>query len=98
MRDLALPLRVTVEQGIHHDGAARVREKLAPQADEAAAGDAEFDTDAAVAVIVHVGDFTFARAELLHDYADEFFRDIDREMLDRFHQLSVDSLRNNFGL
>ena len=71
VRNVALPLGVAVEQSVHDDGAARVGEELAAQADQAAAGHAELDAHAAVAVIVHVGDFAFARSELLHDHADE---------------------------
>ena len=89
MRNFSLPLGVAVEEGVHDDGAARVGEELAAQADQAAAGHAEFDAHAAIAVVVHVGDFAFARAELLHDHADEFFGNVDGQVLDRLHQLAV---------
>ncbi len=48
------------------------------KSDEAAAGNAELDAHAPVAVVVHVGDFAFARAELLHDNADEIFGNVDQ--------------------
>ena len=40
-------------------------------------------------MIVHVGDFAFARSELFHDDADELFGDVDGEVLDGLHQLAV---------
>ena len=68
------------------------------KSDQAAAGHAELDAHAPVAMIVHVGDFALARAELLHDDADEFFWHIDREMLHRFHQLAIDALGDDLRL
>ncbi len=90
VRNLAQPLGVAVEKRIHHDGPARVGQQLAAQADQSAAGNSEFDAHAAVAVVVHVGHLALARAELLHDHADELFRNVDGQVLDRLHQLAVD--------
>src|SRR5208282_558140 len=88
MRDFTLPLDVSGKKRIHHDGAARVGEERAAQSDQAAAGHAEFHAHSTVAVIVHVGDFALARADMLHDHADEFFGDIDGEVLDWLHQFA----------
>src|SRR5580692_7892358 len=92
VRNLALPFGVAVEQRVHDDGSAGVGEQLAAQADQAAAGHPEFDAHAAVAVIVHVGGFAFARSQLFHYDADEFLGDVYRQVLDRLHQLAIDAL------
>ena len=55
-----------------------------------AAGHAEFDAHPPVPVIVHVEDFALARAQLFHDHADELFRHVDGQLLDRLHELAVD--------
>ena len=93
MWNLALPFDVAIEQGIHHDRSAGVGEQLAAQADETAAGHAEFDAHPSVSVIVHVEDFALARAQLFHDHADKLFRHVDGQLLDRLHKLAVDALR-----
>src|ERR1019366_1126154 len=98
MRNFSLPLDVSVEQRVHDDGAARVGEERAAQSDQAAAGHAEFDAHAAIAVIMHVGDFAFARADMLHDHADEVVGDIDSEVFDRLHQFAADVLGDDLGL
>src|SRR5499427_6218315 len=100
MGNFALPFGVSVEKRVHDDGATCVGQELAAKADEAPAGNAELDADASVAVIVHVGDFAFAGAQLLHDYTHEFFGNVDGEVLDRFHQLAgfVVALGDDLGL
>ncbi len=98
MRNLALPFGVAIEQRIHHDRAACVRKQLAAQPDQAAAGYAEFNPHAPIAVIVHIGDFALARAQLLHHNADELFRNVHRQMFHRLHQLAVDPLGHDFRL
>src|SRR5258708_4126660 len=52
--NLALIRHVTVKERIHHDGAAGLGQHFAAQADEAAAGYPEFQTHAAVAVVMHL--------------------------------------------
>src|SRR5581483_1992324 len=59
--------------------------------DQAAAGHTKFHAYAAVAVIVHVDNLGFARAELLHHHPDEFFRNVDGQSLDWFHELALDA-------
>ena len=61
MRDFTLPLDVAIKERVHDDGAARVGEQLAAEADQTAAGHAELNADASVTVVVHVFDFTLAR-------------------------------------
>src|SRR5580692_11007808 len=46
-------------------------------------------------MIVHLGHFAFARPKALDDGADERFRNIDGEMLDRLHHFAVDGARDN---
>src|ERR1700735_2136885 len=53
LRNLSRIRHVTVKERIHHDGAAVFRQHLAAQANEAAAGNTELQTDASVTVIVH---------------------------------------------
>ena len=77
MRNLALPFHVSVEQRIHHDGAARIGEQLATQADQSTARHAKFDSHPAIAMIMHVDDLALARAQLLHNYTDELFRHVN---------------------
>src|SRR5882762_6413163 len=98
MRNLPLPLDVSIKERVHDNGAARVGEQRAAESDQSAAGHAEFDSHAAVAVIVHVGDFALTRADMFHHHADEFFGDIDGEVFDRLHQFAVDAFGDNLGL
>src|ERR1019366_2897617 len=42
--------------------------------------------------------FAFARADMLHDHADEFLGDIDSEVFDRLHQFAADVLGDDLGL
>ena len=49
-------------------------------------------------MIVHIGDFTFAHAELFHDDADKFFGHIHSKLFDGFHQLAVYALGDDFRL
>src|SRR6185503_5009060 len=66
--------------------------------DQSTAGDAELDSNAAVSVIVHVSHFALAGAELLHHHADKAFGHVDRELLHRFQQLSVNPFGYDLGL
>src|SRR5581483_2386386 len=72
--------------------------QLAAQADEAAAGNPKFDAYSPVSVIMHIYNFALALAQLLHDHANEFFRNIDSKPFDRLHQLAVDSLGDDLRL
>ena len=49
-------------------------------------------------MIVHVEHFTFARAELFHHNAYKLLRHVDRQLLDRLHELAVHSLGYDLGL
>src|SRR5579862_6282055 len=98
VRNFALPLDVAIEQGIHDDGATRVGEQLAAQANQSTAGDAKLDAYSSVTVIVHIDDFALADAELFHHYAHEFFGNVDGQLFDRFHQLAIDALGDDLGL
>src|ERR1700688_4407435 len=98
MRNFALPLDVSVKQSIHHDRSARVGKQGASQSDESAARHAKFDANPPIAMIVHIGYFTFARANMLHDYANKFFGNIDGEVFDRLHQFAVDAFGDDLRL
>src|SRR4029077_4593937 len=92
------PLHISVEQRIHHDGTARVGKQLTAEPDEAAARYAELYSHPSIAVIVHVGDFAFARSQRFHNHADKLFRNVGREVLDRFHELAVYAFGDDFRL
>src|SRR5215467_241412 len=98
MRNLSVPLGISVEKRIHHDGAARVGEKLAAQSDKPAARHPKLDANTAVTMIVHVGDFALARSELFHHDANELFRYIDGQIFNRFHQFAIDPFSDDFRL
>src|SRR3954463_4317342 len=98
MRDFTLPLDVSVKKRIHYDGAARVGEQLTAQPDQSAAWDFKLDAHPPIAVVVHVDHLSLARAQLFHHNANESFRDVHREMFDRFHQLAIDTLGDDLGL
>src|SRR5258706_8296498 len=98
VRNVALPFDVTVEQSIHDDGPARVREQLTAKSNQAAAGNAKLDSHPAVAMIVHVDHGALASAQLLHDNADEFLGNVDGQHFHRLHQFAVDPLGHDFGL
>ena len=61
-------------------------------------GTLKLDAHAPVTVIVHVGDFALARPQLLHHNSDEFFRNVDGQVLHGFHELAVDALGDNLRL
>src|SRR5437667_7961363 len=98
MWNFALPPDVTVKERVHDDGAARVGQQLTAQSDQPSAGDPELDPHAPVAVVVHIHDFALARTQLLHDHADEFFGNVNREALDWLHQLAIHSFGYDLGL
>ena len=85
--DLALPLDVAVEERVHDGGAARVGQDFAAQADQAARRDMELEAHAAGAVVHHLVHLALARAELLDHHAEEGFRAIDDQVLDRLLSL-----------
>src|SRR6202790_5695315 len=98
MRNFALPLDVSVKQSIHHDSSASVGKQSASQPDESAAWHAEFDAHLPVAMIVTVCDFAFARANMLHDYANKLFGNIGSEVFVLLQQFAVDSFGDDLGL
>src|SRR5579884_1705709 len=97
MWNLTLPLGVSVEQRIHYDCSAGVSKQLASETDQPATWHAKLHSYAAVAMVVHVRDFAFAFAELLHHHANECFRHIDGQVLHGFHELAIDSLGDDLG-
>ena len=97
MRNLAQPFGVSMEERVHHDGAAGICQQLAAQANQPPARDAKLNPHPPVAVVMHICDFAPARAQLLHHHTHEFFRYINREMFHRFHQLAVNPLGDDLG-
>ena len=49
-------------------------------------------------MIVHIEDFTLARAELFHHYADELFRHVHGQLLNRLHELAIHPLGDDLRL
>ena len=96
LRNLALVGHVAVEEGVHDDGAAGLRQHFGAQADDAAAGYAELHAHAARPVVVHLGHLTLARSELFDDDAGELFGNVDGEVLDGLHLDAVDGLDDDF--
>src|SRR5205807_7578882 len=70
----------------------------AAQADEPAAGNAEFNAHPAVAMVVHLDHLTFARAQFFDDHAHKIFGNIDGQHLHGLHELAIDSLGDDLRL
>src|SRR5689334_18464305 len=70
-------------------GAARVREELTAQSNQAARGDFELHAHAARTVIHHLGEFAAPAAESFHHHADERFRTIHDKAFDGFETATV---------
>ena len=85
--NVALPFDVAVEQRIHDGGALGVGQHFAAQADQAARGHQELQAHAAGAVIDHLLHLALAAAQLLDHHADELFRAIDHQQLQRLGQV-----------
>src|ERR1700733_26196 len=97
LRDLTLVRHVTVKERIHHDGAARLSQHLAAQADEATAGNTELQTLAAVAMIVHLQHLPAPGPQTLDDSTDKIVGNVNGEMLDRLHYFAIHCLGDNLG-
>ena len=78
--------------------AARVRQQLAAQADQAARRNLEVQPHAPGAVVAHFGHFAAAPADGFHHDADEIFGNIDYQPLDGFELLAILRARHNFRL
>src|SRR5207302_6076910 len=96
--NFAQPFAVAIEERVHYRGAARVGKNFAAQADEPAAGNAEFNAHSAIAVVVHLDHLALARAQLFDDHANKIFRDINGEHLHRLHEFSVNALGDDLRL
>src|SRR6266852_1857509 len=79
-------------------GAARVRQQLAAQADQAARRNFKIQSHATGAVIAHLQHFAAAAADGFHDDADEIFRNVDHQALDRLEFLAIFVAHHDFGL
>src|SRR5713226_3028354 len=86
-----------IEDGVNEGGAARVREQLAAQADQAARGDFEIQAHAAGIVVAHLEHFAAAAADGFQDDADETFRDVDHQALEGLELAAVFGAHNDFG-
>ena len=96
--NLAHPFGVSIEERIHDNGAARVGEELASEADEPAAGNPELQAHPPIAVVVHVGHLPLADAQGLHHHPDKVLGHVNRERLHGLHQLAVDRLGHDLRL
>ena len=88
--DLALQRRVAVEHVAHEPGAARQVHELALEADQSARRNAVFETRAAAAVGLHVGEIAAPRAERFHHRALVLLLDVDRQRFVRLAGHAVD--------
>lgn len=97
-RHVSAVIDPTFKDGVNERGAARVGQKLAAEADEAARGDFEFEANAAGAVIAHLGHFAAAGAERFHDDADEIVGDVDDDAFLRLEFAAAFIANDDFGL
>src|SRR5580704_5528348 len=97
LRYLALIGHVTVKERIHDDGAAGLGEHLAAQADEAAAGNTELQTHAAIAVIMHLRHLPTPRSKSFNDRANKVVGNIDGEVFHWFQYFAIDGFGDNLG-
>ncbi len=79
-------------------GAARVCKQLAAQTDQPARWDFEIQAHATGIVIAHFEHFAAAAADGFQDDADEIFRDVDDQALERFELAAVFCAHDDFGL
>ena len=86
---------VVVEHVAGEAGAAGEGEELALEADQAARGDAVFETDAALAVRLHVLQLAAAAAEFFHDRALVVFLDVYRHQFVGLAFRTVDLLEHH---
>src|SRR5882762_1061608 len=86
-----------IENGVNQRGPARIREQLAAQADQAARGDFEIEAHAAGIVIAHLEHFATTAADSFENDADEVFRDVDHQPLERLQLAAVFSTHHDFG-
>ncbi len=77
--------------------AARVREQLAAQADQAARRNFEVQAHAPGIVIAHLEHFAAAAADGFQNDADEAFGDVDDQAFERFELAAVFCAHHDFG-
>ncbi len=97
-RHFAGVIRPAIKNGVNQRGAARVREQLAAQADQAARWDFEIQAHATGIVIAHFEHFAATAADGFQDDADETFRDVDHQALERFELAAIFGAHDDFGL
>ena len=78
-----------MEQAVHDRGAARVGQKLALIADEAARRRMEDEPQAVAARRAHLDHLGLALGHLLHDDAGMLLVDVDHDLFDRLQQRAV---------
>src|SRR5262245_33119493 len=98
MGDVALPLRVAVEEMVEEPGAARVGQELGAIADEPARRDAVLEAHPAGAVVHHLDHLRLARPELLGDSTDELLGDVHHQMLHGLERLAAVLLGDDLWL
>src|SRR4029077_8891173 len=79
----------TFENRVNQGGAARIGEELAAETDQSARRNAELHAHAAGMMVDHFFHFAAAAAEKFHNDADEIFRAVNDEELERLDTAAV---------
>src|SRR5258705_8323020 len=86
-----------IKNRVNQRSAACIGQQLATQADQSARRDFEIEAHAAGIVIAHLEHFAAAAANGFENDADEVFRDVDHQTLDRFELAAVFGAHHDFG-
>ena len=97
-RDFAHPFRLPVKERAHDNRATHVGQEFAAPPDQVPAGKPEFQPQAPIAVVMHVGHLSHAGAQFHHHYPDKVLRHVDREPLHRLHELTVEPLAHGLRI
>src|SRR5579871_204281 len=81
---------------MHDDGSTRIGKQLTAKPDQTPAGHFELNSHPPIAVIMHIDDFRFARAKLLHDDAYEVFWNVHGKTFNGLHQSPIHAFSDDF--
>src|SRR2546427_10763969 len=81
----------------HQTVARRERQKRVAKPDQSTCWNQIFEPDAALAVVDDLEHLTAPLTESLGHRTEVVLSDVDREVLDRFHELAVDPLHDGLG-
>src|SRR5207247_1754440 len=94
---LAQPRPVADAHRAHQARACGQGQEGVPETDQATSRNQVFEANAALLVVADLNHLAAALAQRLGDRADELFADVNGEVLDRLHALSVDELDDRLG-